>query len=366
MSQNKILSLTSLRFFAAFWVVLYHSAEGVFPHARDLSTIHGTILDMGYVAVSFFFTLSGYILAVTYLPRDTSRKEFWWARFSRVYPLFLLTLLLDVPQYIAGLTKQVGHQEAIHLTVVRLLGNMAMLQAWFLTFRAMDWPNWSLSVETFFYLLFPFLIAFIARWSTRSIAVAGLLTYVIGMLGVSLALHSHLPPDVLKFNPGLHLHAFIFGALLAAIRLRTEVNPRFAPLLLSGATICFAVVVACYKFIPLPFIHDGLLVPAFACLILACHSGNRLIETVLSLKWLVILGEASYGLYLIHIPLLHVFFHFRLYHSRLAYAGYLSSAILLSVLSFYYVETPLRRALTAKRRVRASVGEIATYHVQVS
>ena len=63
--QSKILPLTSLRFFASLYVVLYHTMARVFVHSRDLSTLHGRILDLGYIAVSFFFTLSGYILAVS-------------------------------------------------------------------------------------------------------------------------------------------------------------------------------------------------------------------------------------------------------------------------------------------------------------
>jgi peptidoglycan/LPS O-acetylase OafA/YrhL len=351
--QQKIMPLTSLRFFAAFYVVLYHTADSVFVQARDLATVHGRVLDMGYIAVSFFFTLSGYILAVTYLPRNTSKREFWWARFSRVYPLFLLTLLLDLPQYLAGVTKQIGFHDAVNVTLARLVENMAMLQAWVPRFRAMDGPNWSLSVETVFYFVFPFLAAAIARWTIPRLAAAGVLSYVLGLAGVAMAMQAHLSVSVLKYDPALHLHEFIFGALLGAARLKfsSRIRPKYAPVFLLATVVCFSVVVGLYNTIPMPFIHDGLLVPAFACAIIAFHSGQNAIDRLFSAKWLVVLGEASYGLYLIHLPLWHILFPFRLHQSRVMYVGYLLATVLLSVVSFYYVETPVRRLLTNKRRM---------------
>src|ERR1700712_5707681 len=87
--------LTSLRFFAALYVVLYHSltpmVSGIEKHAFVQRAI-----SLGYASVSFFFFLSGYILAVAYLRtgRDLRmRKRFYVARFARIYPLFALTLL---------------------------------------------------------------------------------------------------------------------------------------------------------------------------------------------------------------------------------------------------------------------------------
>jgi peptidoglycan/LPS O-acetylase OafA/YrhL len=88
-------------------------------------------------------------------------------------------------------------------------------------------------------------------------------------------------------------------------------------------------------------------------LILAFDSGNRTMDALLSMKALVVLGEASYGLYLIHIPLWHVFYHLRIDQSKVAYPLYLACAVALSVLSFFYVETPLRRLLADRAGVFA-------------
>jgi peptidoglycan/LPS O-acetylase OafA/YrhL len=65
----------------------------------------------------------------------------------------------------------------------------------------------------------------------------------------------------------------------------------------------------------------------------------------------VVLGEASYGLYLIHIPVLHLFLQLGWVRVPMLFPAYLAIAIGLSVLSFYYFETPTRRWLLQQRKI---------------
>lgn len=343
---SKALPLTSLRFFAALYVVLFHTLIFVFGGAKNISTVHGRILDLGYISVGFFFTLSGYILAVSYLPRNVSKRQFWRARFARIYPLFFLTLLMDCPPFLIGAARQVGYHAAFRDLLKGIFENMLFLQAWMPSVASIDFPNWSLAVEAFFYLVFPFLIAGYAWPRVRILVAAGALTFGTGMAFVALAMHSHASLDVLKYNPLFHLNAFLCGVFLGAIRLKRRLSPAYAPAFLCAAIACFALTVRYYRNIPLPLIHDGLLVPAFVCLIVAFDSGNKALEALLSFRWLVVLGEASYGLYLIHIPLWDILHHFRIERSPAVYPVYLAGAVTLSVLSFFYIETPLRLMLT--------------------
>jgi peptidoglycan/LPS O-acetylase OafA/YrhL len=92
--RPRLPALTSLRFFAALHVVCFHflafkivSSEGWL----------GQISSIGYVGVSFFFVLSGFILVYTYAGRDTPARDFWRARFARIYPAFAFSLLLTGP-----------------------------------------------------------------------------------------------------------------------------------------------------------------------------------------------------------------------------------------------------------------------------
>jgi peptidoglycan/LPS O-acetylase OafA/YrhL len=359
----KVLPLTSLRFFAALYVVFFHTLVLALGTGwRDLSTVHGRVLELGYISVSFFFTLSGYILAVNYLPRRVSTQQFWWARFARVYPLFLFTLLISCPQYLVGAVKRIGYHAAAGEVLGQLVGNIFLLQAWLPSLARIDFPNWSLSVEAFFYLLFPFLLAVLAKPGVRLLAAAGIFAYLAGMCFVVTAMHAHIAADLLRYNPLFHLHAFVVGVVVGVIRTKVRLQSRGAPAFLLMAIVCFAFTVHYYRYIPWPLLQDGLLVPAFVCLILAFDSGNKALNRPLSAKWLVILGEASYGLYLIHIPLWEVFRHLRVQHSVVGYLLYLFSAMTLSVLSFFYLETPLRRWLTKP----SSVVSTATAHLRAT
>src|SRR6266853_1107259 len=93
-ARPRLPALTSLRFFAAFHVVIFHfQAMQIFigpAWFQKLSSI-------GYVGVSFFFVLSGFILVYTYAGRDTPARDFWRARFARIYPAFAFSLLLTGP-----------------------------------------------------------------------------------------------------------------------------------------------------------------------------------------------------------------------------------------------------------------------------
>src|SRR5579863_596949 len=91
-------ALTGVRFLAAFYVVLFHSL----PWLRNKYQVPETLqifLGNGYLAVSLFFILSGFILAYTYEGQiEGSRNlfRFWQARFARIYPVYFLSLLLCI------------------------------------------------------------------------------------------------------------------------------------------------------------------------------------------------------------------------------------------------------------------------------
>ena len=88
--RPRIPALTSVRFLAALHVCLFHM------YAMRIATGTGVVhrvASIGYVGVNFFFVLSGFILVYTYADRGTSARQFWWARFARIYPAYLFSLL---------------------------------------------------------------------------------------------------------------------------------------------------------------------------------------------------------------------------------------------------------------------------------
>ncbi len=87
--------LTSVRFFAAFAVVVHHAGGPAFADAPESAR---SLREFGAVAVRFFFILSGFVLALKYA--DTARvprvdaPRFWLARFARIYPVYVVALVL--------------------------------------------------------------------------------------------------------------------------------------------------------------------------------------------------------------------------------------------------------------------------------
>jgi peptidoglycan/LPS O-acetylase OafA/YrhL len=155
-------ALTSLRFFAAFHVVLFHvhpALPGLEPN-HPLKVGWAQFCANGFTAVSFFFTLSGFILAYNYPPtREVAARTFYRARFARIYPVYVFGLVLGLP----FLAMRVLREGSFGGAALEVALAVALLQAWvpWLWF-AVNAPGWSLSVEAFFYGVFP--------WAGRRLA----------------------------------------------------------------------------------------------------------------------------------------------------------------------------------------------------
>ncbi len=353
----RILPLTSLRFFAALYVVLHHSLRNPFPSITD-ATIVGRLQRFGFSSVTFFFVLSGYILAMVYL-RDghrLDRRRFWMARIARIYPLYLATLLLDVPNLLLYRMDRYGLHAAVSKTAVTFFGNCLLLQEWFPRLHGLDFPNWSISVEAVFYLAFPWLGLWLWRMRMRY-AVAVAVAWYLGEWLCSFA--GRLNPFA-HMGPLWAMYLFAGGIVLARVHLWIAADPARQRRLRQGAPmlaiVTAAIFVACAlgsAHLPLIVFPNLLLLPIFAPLILAFAAGNHFIERVFSVKWLVVLGEASYGLYLLHVPVWTWMFaraHLPVTHET--YLLFLLIAIGLSVVSYYLFEVPARRYLL--RRLSAS------------
>jgi peptidoglycan/LPS O-acetylase OafA/YrhL len=197
--------------------------------------------------------------------------------------------------------------------------SVTLLQSW-LPQTAMAWnmPNWSLSVEAFFYFMFPFLLPRMTRLTRRqllAIVPAGWLF----ALACTLA-YTHFHPDgaidpktigpwinTLKFHPLMRLPEFLMGMAGGLLFLRNERNHKMAwPLVLAGLA-AIAAVIALSPWIPYMVIHTALLAPAFAVLIYGVAlrpAGVAVLEN----RVLEALGEASYPFYLLSNMVIGAFF----------------------------------------------------------
>ena len=167
--------LTFTRFIAAVLIVLYHFAANK-PLIHQLGGL-GRVVLIASTFVSYFFVLSGFILVVANakavrLQQFPSAANFWINRFARIYPLFFLAFLLSIPQF--------HEATGAYPTPQALLANVLLCQAWVpLRSFSINFPDWSLSCELFFYLLFPAILRTLMVLKTRIVAIAIACAYML-------------------------------------------------------------------------------------------------------------------------------------------------------------------------------------------
>jgi peptidoglycan/LPS O-acetylase OafA/YrhL len=371
--KPKILPLTSIRFFAALYVVLFHTIPRI-PSQRSHHGMISRIIGLGYVGVSFFFLLSGFILAVVYL-RDSpmvEKRKFYLARFARIYPLYLVALLLDLPHFLYTQTYITHRGWEKMLSAILATGGL--VQAWSaIDLQGLNQPGWSLSVEALFYLLFPFLG--IALWQLRGRLMGpfAVLTYAGGVLLVRFMSRSNLTQHQQAYNPFEHLYVFVLGICLAkffiwidADNLRSQALQRYAPSLLLGSLAVFLAIPILDLPIPEMQLQHGVLVPLFALILLAFASDNAIISTLFSSNWLVALGEGSFALYLFHAPMHALLRHPIERFGMPFFLIYLALTLGLSVASTYWLEIPAKRWILRKKQTRSFETEVTSFPIAVA
>ena len=155
-TRTPLPALTGLRFFAALAVAVYHLWQ---YDAWNAPAWVERVVGHGSVAVTLFFVLSGYILTYRYVDGgglSTSSRRFWQARLARIVPVYVLGLVMSFPVVMA-LAKRSG--VPVSTEMVKGAAALLMVQAWWPDW-ALSWnpPSWSLSVEVFFYVLFPVVV----------------------------------------------------------------------------------------------------------------------------------------------------------------------------------------------------------------
>ena len=306
--NREIRSLTSLRGLAAIWVVLFHLVDTIDqvsarPHVASL-------FDKGYLAVDFFFILSGFIISKKYGP-SFSRRFGWqeyigflFKRIARIYPLYVavIVFLIFYTLIVAGSFIGTAPPPAIisHNFTVILATNILMIQAWGISYSLVI-PAWSISTEWAAYLAFPLLARLWLACSPSRIwlGAVGLLVllYVLTRLGPTGNLnlsYERSPFPLLRCFAG-----FSLGMLVA--RWTDSAAPSFPALRDGHWAVAAVILLALCSVLPL---SDVLLVAAFPMVLLACVNDRGWWSRMLAWLPFYWLGEISYSIYLVHRPLL--------------------------------------------------------------
>jgi peptidoglycan/LPS O-acetylase OafA/YrhL len=368
-ARPALSALTGARWVAALHVVFYHLGQGMLAPAPIWVR---NVAAAGHVGVTLFFVLSGFVLAYTYFERaEWTARAFWWARLARVYPVYVLAFLLSAPHALKTLFASGVSPRSLATASASALMALTLTQAWVPAF-ALLWniPAWSLSVEAFFYLLFPWLSAKLTRTPMPSgrLIVLATVTWAAGMVlpiaylvckpdGAAQPLDAENTGfwiNLLKYSPLAHLPEFVVGAITGEIFLReVRRGARGA----APAPVLFTVIIlgvlAISPSIPYPLLHNGLLTPLFAILIYLLARGRSVVAWFLALPPIVMLGEASYAVYLLH---LQVAWSRRLFGALapgvlrvpvLAFIGHVVPLTLACIAIFIWFESPIRAWLRA-------------------
>lgn len=336
-------SLTSLRFIFALMIFLTHCYM-----IDDVFSL--SVIQEGYVGVSFFFVLSGFIISYNYRRKlqegAISRRAFWAARVARVYPLHWLTLLMAA---LCGLHAAPGAMAWLRhfLASLTLTNAYVPLSGYFFAFNS---PAWSLCCEQLFYLCFPLLVPLAANGRRLLLTLCA--------VSVPLVAGMHFTPEEFAkgcwyVNPIARFPDFMVGMLLFHLyeRLkRKSLSVRRATLMEAASVALFLVFYLCAPRVPQVYRYSCYYWLPVAAVLAAFSLQRGVLSRALSCRPLILGGEISYSFYLLHFLVL------RGYTAWQAAAGfrlawYISVpllfcfTVLLSLLSYRCFERPMNRRL---------------------
>lgn len=338
-----------MRFFAAVAVVLIHVGSDFFgpPWLRAL-------FGYGYVGVSFFFLLSGFVL--TWSSSGQAPRRFWWLRFSRIWPAQALVAVLAFATIAHGPASWLGRG-----------ADLLLVQSWWPSSHVYYGGNgvsWSLSCEAFFYLLFPAFAALLLRLDRRALALAAAadlaLMAAAPALGAWFGVPGHLTYWLFFILPGYRLLEFLLGMLLArAVGLGLLFSRPALAGLGGGIGVILVLVSLAWTRSSLGWQPDRpwvalMVVPLFCVLLLAGASADlRSAGSWLASRPLRWLGATSFALYLVHQPVFRITHSWGWWPARqgaeglLAFAAFLGLVLLAAACLHHLVEKPLERRLRA-------------------
>jgi peptidoglycan/LPS O-acetylase OafA/YrhL len=359
----KLPSLTGSRFWAAFLVFLFHASmsSDLAPYA-DPTTQHvfaAIVSKAGWLGVSYFFILSGFIMVWSARDDDTV-GDFYLRRFAKIYPTHCLTWALA---FLVG---------AVSVGEYKLWSsNLLLVNTWVDDvnyFFVANRPSWSLCIEAVFYMLFPFLFK-VMKAIPKKFDLLGFLLATAASVLVQTYIYIGVEPNhmmgafhisqrqfwVSYMFPPPRMFEFLAGMFAARLLMYGR-----APFLPKSASV--ALLVATYigaMFIPFQFgLSVVYIIPVSLLIVSIARDDMEARKTVLNGKTSVWLGEISYSFYMVHFLVL--FFFLNLVSGKkfglLEGTALIVAALVLSVscaaFLYRYFEVPMMKKILNHLRSR--------------
>lgn len=314
-SSAYLTTLTPLRGIAALLVVIFHCnlmLQTFMPPG------YTGIVENGWLWVDFFFVLSGFIMSYVYGKYfkehigGEAYKKYIGARFARVYPLHFFTLIWAIicAAIITHLSTSLEpffadmfNYKSAALASVVLIQSMHLFSA-----APLNTPSWSLSTEWWVYMVFPLLVPFFARIKT-----AGKVLTLIFIILFFIFIRYVIGPNSGPFpgQPSINLVAdfgfvrcfagFLLGMLLFEFY---EAKAGYSILKKDWCFILFFTGVL----IAMHFgIMDLIILAFFPFILLTAAYNNTGVKRFLDTKPLQRLGDWSFSIYMVHVPLMMIY-----------------------------------------------------------
>ncbi|ADW73489.1 MULTISPECIES: acyltransferase family protein [Rahnella] len=364
--QTKLPSLTGSRFWAALLVFLFHSslpsdlAPFSDPTIQHIFTV--IVGKAGWLGVSYFFILSGFIMVWSARDNDTV-GDFYLRRFAKIYPTHCLTWAIA---FIIG---------AMSIYQYKLWSsNLLLLNTWVDDvhyFFVGNRPSWSLCIEAMFYLSFPFLFR-VMKTIPEKFDLAGLIIVTAASLLVQTYIYIWVEPDKMMGAFPISQQHFWVSYIFPPSRIFEFLAGMFAArLLMNGRmlvltkTASFTLLAATYigsMYIPYQFSMSVVfIIPV--CLLIVSIAGDDLKyrNTLLNSKTSVWLGEISYSFYMVHFLVLFYFLNltagrkFSLPEGIALIAVALVLSVSFASFLYKYFEVPVMKLILEKCRAKALV-----------
>lgn len=351
-----------MRFFFALMVFGSHLQFFNFEEDLLFKELYYRGISEGYLGVSFFFILSGFILSLNYddklLNKQVSFKDFWVARIARVYPLHLFTLLIAV-LLVVDSTEQVSEFFSDPaLSVSKFLSNATLIHSFIPDgdyFFSYNSPSWSISDEMFFYFAFPFIVILLVR--NRLLLKIGWVSFLaIPVLMYYSSEDTH--HKIFYINPFFRIVDFLLGITLFQLYRRRYFSKLYSTNLLATLIEILSVGL----FVVFFYVHNSIpqvyrfscfyWIPMAAVIGSFAHQAGYM-SKLLSIRFMVVLGEISFSFYLIHQLFIKLLVDKNMLYG-ITNSNYVLSALILfvSLVASYfmhkYIELPCNRYVKHK------------------
>lgn len=343
----RIEQLTFTRFLAALLIVVFHFGSGATHFTNPYTQF---IFKQANVGVSYFFMLSGFVMIIAYHNKvKVGFVNYISNRFARIYPVYLLaTFFLFILSVVSK-----------NLNISNFFLNVFMIQAWIpkkaLVFNI---AAWSLCVELFFYIIFPFLFnQLYSKIKLNKLIAPVVLFWLVSQIIFHYVVYKDnsfgwfYNKEDIMYHPVFHLNEFLVGNLAGIFFIKKRKYLKNYDWHIVGVVV---IILLALKYpIGLNF-HNGFLAILFIPLILLLSLNNGCITQFFNKKTLVFLGEISFGIYILQFIVWQYISDYRLNKylgldkvEDFVFCFFLRLFILigLSAFSYLYIEIPIKNKI---------------------